>query len=156
MLVEFQPTRLTEVGSGYFTKFARRAIRKHGLATHITSIDPEPRAEIDQICDRAVRRPLEEVDLTLFDELQSGDFLFIESSHRTFTNSDVTIVFMELLPLLRQGAVILTRDIFGRMTIPSIGMTVFIRNNICWPLICLGQTFGRKDPDAKRLHRPRS
>ena len=112
MLVEFQPRRLIEVGSGYSTKFARRAIRKHGLATHITSIDPEPRAEIDEICDSVIRKPLEEVDLTLFDELQSGDFLFIDSSHRTFTNSDVTIVFMELLPRLGPGVVVHIHDIF--------------------------------------------
>ncbi len=104
MLVEFQPKRLIEVGSGYSTRFARHTIHKHDLATQITSIDPEPRAEIDQVCDRVIRKPLEEVDLTLFDELQSGDFLFIDSSHRTFTNSDVTIVFIELLPRLRSGA----------------------------------------------------
>ena len=112
MLVEFRPERLIEVGSGYSTKFARRAIRDHGLPTHITSIDPEPRAEIDQICDRVIRQPLEEVDLSLFDELQSGDFLFIDSSHRTFTNSDVTIVFMDLLPRLREGVVVHFHDIF--------------------------------------------
>ncbi len=112
MLVEFQPKRLIEVGSGYSTKFARRAIREHSLATHITSIDPEPRAEIDEICDRVIRKPLEEIDLTLFDELQSGDFLFIDSSHRTFTNSDVTIIFMELLPRLGRGVVVHIHDIF--------------------------------------------
>jgi hypothetical protein len=112
MLVEFQPRRLIEVGSGYSTKFAHRAIRKHGLATQITSVDPKPRAEIDEICDCVIRKPLEEVDLSLFDELQSGDFLFIDSSHRTFTNSDVTIVFMELLPRLCPGVVVHIHDIF--------------------------------------------
>jgi hypothetical protein len=112
MLVEFRPERLIEVGSGYSTKFARRAIQDYGLPTHITSIDPEPRVEIDQICDRVIRQPLEQVDLSLFDELQSGDFLFIDSSHRTFTNSDVTIVFMDLLPCLREGVVVHFHDIF--------------------------------------------
>jgi hypothetical protein len=120
MLVEFRPKRLIEVGSGYSTKFARRAIREHGLVTHITSIDPEPRAEIDQICDFVIRKPLEEVDLTLFDELQSGDFLFIDSSHRTFTNSDVTIFYMELLPRLRPGVVVHIHDIFWPNDYPPI------------------------------------
>jgi hypothetical protein len=119
MLVEFQPKNFLEVGSGYSTKFARRAIHKYGLATRITSVDPEPRAEIDQICDRVIRKPLEEVDLTLFDELQSGDFLFIDSSHRTFTNSDVTIVFMELLPRLRPGVVVHIHDIFWPNDYPA-------------------------------------
>lgn len=42
-----------------------------------------------------MRSPLEEVDPTVFEELQADDFLFIDSSHRTFTNSDVTILFHE-------------------------------------------------------------
>lgn len=112
LLVEFRPKRLFEVGSGYSTKFARRAIREHGLPTHITSIDPEPRAEINQICDCVIRKPLEEIDLSLFGQLDAGDFLFIDSSHRTFTNSDVTIVFMELLPRLRDGVIVHFHDIF--------------------------------------------
>jgi predicted O-methyltransferase YrrM len=81
------------------------------MATHITPID--------QICDRAVRKPFEEVDLTLFDELQSGDFLFIDSSRRTFTNSDVTIIFMEILPRLHPAVVIYVDDIFWSNNHPS-------------------------------------
>ena len=112
MLVEFRPKRFVEVGSGYSTKFACHAIRKHGLPSRITSIDPAPRAEIDEICDFVIRRPLEEVDLDIFEELEPGDFLFIDSSHRAFTNSDVTIVFMDLLPRLREGVVVHIHDIF--------------------------------------------
>jgi hypothetical protein len=112
MLVEFRPKNLIEVGSGYSTKFARCAIRQNGLSTHITSIDPFPRVEIDQICDRVIRQPLEDVNLSIFEELRPGDFIFIDSSHRTFTNSDVTIVFMELLPRLREGVLVHIHDIF--------------------------------------------
>jgi len=112
MLVEFRPKNLIEVGSGYSTKFARCAIQQNELSTRITSIDPFPRAEIDAVCDRVIRQPLEDVNLSIFEELQAGDFLFIDSSHRTFTNSDVTIVFMELLPRLREGVLVHIHDIF--------------------------------------------
>ena len=112
MLVEFRPRRLIEIDSGYSTKFARRAIREHGLQTRITSIDPEPRAEIDQVCDHVIRQPLEEVALSLFDELEPGDFMFVDSSHRTFTNSDVTVVFMDVLPRLSEGVLVHFHDIF--------------------------------------------
>jgi methyltransferase family protein len=118
MLVEFRPKRMIEVGSGDSTKFARRAIRDHGLPTHLTSIDPQPRASIDQICDRVMRRPVEEVDPTVFEELQAGDFLFIDSSHRTFMNSDVAILFMNLLPPLRDGVVVHLHDIFWPFDYP--------------------------------------
>jgi predicted O-methyltransferase YrrM len=112
MLVEFRPRKFVEIGSGYSTKFARRAIRDHALSTRITSIDPAPRAQIDQLCDSVIRRPLEELELGIFDTLEPGDFLFVDSSHRTFTNSDVTVVFMDALPRLRAGVVVHFHDIF--------------------------------------------
>jgi hypothetical protein len=112
MLFEFRPQRFVEVGSGYSTKFARRAIHGHSLRTRITSIDPAPRAEIDKLCDSVIRRPLEELDLSVFDELEPGDFLFIDSSHRTFSNSDVTVAFMDVLPRLKAGVVVHFHDIF--------------------------------------------
>jgi hypothetical protein len=64
------PKRFIEIGSGYSTKFARRAILDHSLQTKIISIDPCPRAEIDLICDTVIRHPLEDVDIGLFDELE--------------------------------------------------------------------------------------
>jgi hypothetical protein len=79
MLFEFRPKRFVEVGSGYSTKFARRAIDDHLLPSRITSIDPAPRAEIDRLCDSVIRRLLEELDLNIFDELEPGDFLFIDA-----------------------------------------------------------------------------
>jgi hypothetical protein len=69
-------------------------------------------AEIDRLCDSVIRRPLEELDLSIFDDLEPGDFLFIDSSHRTFSNSDVTVVFMDVLPRLRTGVIVHFHDIF--------------------------------------------
>ena len=78
----------------------------HSLQSRITSIDPAPRAESDRLCDSVIRQPLEELDLSVFDDLEPGDFLFIDSSHRTFSNSDVTVVFMDVLPRLRTGVIV--------------------------------------------------
>ena len=106
------PERYFEVGSGFSTRFARTAVRDHGLRTKITSIDPRPRAAIDSICDAVIRQPLEEVDVTLFDELHAGDILYIDGSHRCFTNSDVTVAFLDILPRLRAGVLVELHDIF--------------------------------------------
>jgi Methyltransferase domain len=112
MLCEFRPKRLIEVGSGNSTKFARRAIADHNLGTRITSLDPEPRAEIDTLCDTVIRTRLEDADLSIFDELEAGDFLFIDSSHRSLPNSDVTVAFLDLLPRLKPGIISHFHDIF--------------------------------------------
>ncbi|MGH9603688.1 MAG: class I SAM-dependent methyltransferase [Terriglobales bacterium] len=106
-----KPAQYVEVGSGYSTRVARRAIRDHAPGTRLTSIDPRPRAQIDSICDRVIRQPLEELDLALLDELRQGDILFVDGSHRSFMNSDVTVFFLDILPRLRPGVLVHIHDI---------------------------------------------
>jgi hypothetical protein len=106
------PKRYFEVGSGNSTKFARRAITDHKLSTRIVSIDPQPRSECDSICDEIIRQPLEGVDLSIFDQMESGDILFIDCSHTVFMNSDDTVFFLEVLPRLKPGVMVEIHDVF--------------------------------------------
>ena len=71
------PRHYIEVGSGTSTRVAARAVRDHQLRTRIVSIDPQPRAEIDSLCEKIVRQPLERADLAIFDQLTPGDILFL-------------------------------------------------------------------------------
>lgn len=112
MLRLHNPRRYFEVGSGNSTKFARRAVSDGALRTTLLSADPQPRAEIDALCDRCLRQPLEELDLALFDELEEGDILFVDCSHRILMNSDDTVFFLELLPRLKPGVLVQVHDIF--------------------------------------------
>lgn len=107
-----RPARIVEVGSGNSTKFAAQAIRDAGLSTTLTSIDPHPRADIDALCQHVIREPLERADQRVFATLAKGDVLFIDSSHRTFTNSDVTTLFLEVLPMLPAGVLVHIHDVF--------------------------------------------
>ncbi len=107
------PRTYLEVGSGNSTKFVRRAISDHGLQTRIVSIDPYPRAEVDALCDEVVREPFEGVPDARYGELLSaGDMVFIDNSHRSFQNSDVTVFFTEVLPALPPGVFYGIHDIF--------------------------------------------
>ncbi len=110
-LTSSNPGHYFEIGSGESTKFARRAIRDSGLRTRITSIDPFPRSRINTICDVVVRRPVEEIDLNLFEKLEADDILFVDGSHRVFQNSDVTVCFLDILPLLKPGVLVHFHDI---------------------------------------------
>ena len=112
LIVSSRPRRYIEIGSGNSTKFASRAIRRHRLDTHILSIDPNPRAEIDKLCDRVIRQPLEQVDLSIFSGLRAGDILFFDGSHCCFTNNDTTVFFLEVLPRLPAGVFVHVHDIF--------------------------------------------
>jgi hypothetical protein len=55
---------------------------------------------------------VQDVDPQLFDELDSGDVLFIDSSHVAKTGSDVNHLCFEVLPRLRCGVRIHFHDIF--------------------------------------------
>jgi len=112
MLTALNPRLMIEVGSGNSTKFARRAVRDGGLRTKLISIDPQPRAEVDALCDEVIRAPAETVDPGLFAKLKPGDVLFIDSSHRSFENSDVTALFLEVLPALEPGVIVHVHDIY--------------------------------------------
>jgi hypothetical protein len=107
-----RPSRYLEIGSGNSTKFVARARREGGLSTEIVSIDPRPRAEIDALCDEVVRRPLEAVDLSLFERLEAGDLLFFDGSHRVFMNSDVSVFFLDVLPSLPAGVLVGIHDVY--------------------------------------------
>lgn len=107
----FQPHTYLEIGSGVSTCFARRAIQDHRLPSRIVSIDPDPRASIDAICDEVIRYGLETVDLSIFRTLEAGDIVFMDGTHRSFMNSDVTVFMLDVLPLLKPGVVIHIHDI---------------------------------------------
>jgi hypothetical protein len=107
-----KPPLYVEIGSGQSTRVVRRAITDQRLSTRIVSLDPEPRSEIDALCDERVRSPLEDCDLELFKRLAAGDVLFFDGSHRCFQNSDVTVFFLEVLPLLPPGVLVHIHDVW--------------------------------------------
>jgi len=110
-ILETRPEVYFEIGSGNSTKFARHAINLDGLQTKVISLDPQPRAEIDALCDEVRRIRLEDSDHQIFSILQAGDILFFDGSHRVFTNSDVTVFFLEILPSLPPGVLVHIHDI---------------------------------------------
>lgn len=106
-----KPRRYLEVGSGNSTKVTHFARTRLNLDCRITSIDPEPRAEIDALCDKVIRKPLQDCDLSIFDELEPGDILFFDGSHRVLQNSDNQVLFFEIIPRLKPGVLIHIHDI---------------------------------------------
>lgn len=106
------PILYFEVGSGTSTKFVRKAIQDYGLRTKILSVDPHPRSEIDAICDKIIRKPLEDTNLKCFDFLKDGDVVFFDGSHRSFQNSDATVFLTEVIPRLAPNVLVGIHDIF--------------------------------------------
>jgi SAM-dependent methyltransferase len=112
LVAHYRPQQIIEIGSGTSTKYMRRAVKDGGLATRIVSIDPHPRAEIDAICDRIVRKNVLDVPVDFFRSLGPNDFLFVDGSHLVFAGTDAPYIFFEILPILAPGVIIHFHDIF--------------------------------------------
>jgi len=108
---EVQPSRIIEVGSGHSTRFMARAIKDGALETKFTAIDPAPRAVIQGLDIEFVPSTVERSDGRIFEDLNSGDILFIDSSHILMPGTDVDFLFNRVLPALPAGVLIHIHDI---------------------------------------------
>jgi hypothetical protein len=107
-----RPARIVEIGSGHSTRFFFAAIKAEGLEAEFTAIDPAPRAVIKGIDINFVAATLDKIDLGLFDTLQAGDLLSIDSSHILMPGTDVDDLLNRVLPRLPTGVLVHIHDIF--------------------------------------------
>lgn len=111
-----KPQRLFEIGSGHSTLIARRAVKRNteetGVACKHLCIEPFEAPWLEAAGVTTLRKRVEDVDRSLFSELDADDLLFIDSSHVIRPQGDVLTEYLEILPLLRPGVVVHIHDIF--------------------------------------------
>lgn len=112
----FKPKRVIEVGSGFSSLILADVNRQvFGGAIDISCIEPYPRdflvAGVEGIT-RLLPSRVEDIDLAVFDQLEAGDLLFVDSSHVSKAGSDVNFLFFEVLPRLKPGVYVHLHDIF--------------------------------------------
>lgn len=112
-----RPRHIIEIGSGYSTQIACLALQRNaaqGAFGTMTCIDPYPAAWLHGAGMKIeiVPEPVETLSLERFRALQSGDILFIDSTHTVKFQSDVVREFLEILPELAGGVYVHVHDIF--------------------------------------------
>jgi hypothetical protein len=110
----FQPRQIIEVGGGYSTLLLAQAARENG-STSLLTVEPHPEDFLIQSArglSSVIQKKVEDLDLSYFTRLESGDCLFIDSSHVVRIGGDVNFLFLEVLPRLQPGVVIHVHDIF--------------------------------------------
>jgi len=112
LIAEYKPKKYIEIGSGNSTKVAYKAKKDQNIHTEIISIDPMPRAEIDNLADKIIREPFENIDFNILNELNENDILFVDNSHRILPNSDSMVFYLEILPRLNKGVIVHIHDIY--------------------------------------------
>lgn len=112
MVATRRPQRIVEVGSGHSTRFLARAIADQALGTTLTCIDPAPRASLRGLPARWQETTIQAAPESWFTDLESGDLLFVDSSHIMMPGTDVDWLLNRILPALDPGVLIHVHDIF--------------------------------------------
>lgn len=115
MLRDLKPRRYLEIGSGLSTYFAWLAIERNkgeGAPCSITCIDPFPTGRLAPLGGVEMIASLaQDVELSRFAALESGDVFFIDSTHVLKVDGDVAYLYLEVVPRLASGVVIHAHDI---------------------------------------------
>jgi hypothetical protein len=153
MIRLFKPRRLIEIGGGYSTLMARRAVVRNASedaeyhCSHCC-VEPFEALWLDQLGVSVVRRRVEELGVSFFSKLSVNDILFIDSSHVIRPGGDVLFECLELLPSLRPGVIVHFHDVFSPRSYPyswladevrlwneQFLLEAFLSHNNCWQVI---------------------
>lgn len=131
MLRLFKPKRVVEIGSGHSTALLLDVRENYLKEVEIICIEPYPERLMKNMKGEEVKlykKYVQEVDLQLYDKLQEGDMLFIDSSHVAKMGGDVPFEYFEILPRLKAGVMIHIHDIFYPFDYPE----AWIRQGRCY------------------------
>jgi len=119
MILDRKPPRVVEVGSGFSTLVARKAVSSARLDTKIVVYDPFPRTDVKPAADELNLMPVERSDLAQ-SNWSAGDLLFIDSSHICRTRGDLPYLFCKVIPALPDGVLVHVHDVFLPYDYPNL------------------------------------
>lgn len=118
--------RIIEIGSGFSTFAALDTNDKWCEGNvKITCIEPYPERLYSRITEKdrntmcIISDFVQNVDISIFDELKEGDILFIDSSHIAKSGGDIPFEYFNILPRLNPGVIIHIHDILFPFDYPK-------------------------------------
>lgn len=118
ILRHFKPKRIIEIGSGFSSAVMLDTNEFFfNNQMELTFIEPYTErlyslmTELDKKQSTVIQSDVQLMPIDVFQELQEGDILFIDSSHVVKTGSDVNYILFEILPALKSGVLIHFHDI---------------------------------------------
>lgn len=113
VLRHLKPNHVLEVGSGFSTLVALRALEKNGSGK-LSCIEPFPRPWLTALQDRLTLHVnlVQSLEADFFNEnLRSGDVFFIDSTHTVKAGSDCLHLYLRILPGILSDVTIHVHDI---------------------------------------------
>jgi predicted O-methyltransferase YrrM len=137
MLRRHQPARWVEVGSGLSTWYASQAAARNaaeGRPMAMTVVDPFVSAATRGLPGIEVHaREAQDLPADWFARLETGDALFIDSTHIVRIDGEVPHLVLEVLPALSPGVLVHIHDVHFPFNVPcDPAAYVFDRR---WPML---------------------
>lgn len=148
-----KPKRIIEIGSGFSTMMAMRALRKNreisaGHQCEHICVEPYEQRWLEKSGARVIRQRVEDIQPDWLLELDENDVLFIDSSHIIRPEGDVLFEYLQLLPRLRRGVIVHVHDIFS----PRNYLSQWLREDVWfWNEQYLLEAFLTQNPSWKVL-----
>lgn len=153
ILRKFAPKRVIEVGCGWSSACLLDTL-KYQSSNDCRTMFIEPYPDLlhqlmgpDPEKVEILSLGVQKAPMSVFEELGSGDILFIDSTHVMKTNSDVHFEFFEILPRLKSGVLVHFHDIFWPFEYPRqwvvednrswneiYGLRALLTNNSAWEI----------------------
>jgi predicted O-methyltransferase YrrM len=167
-----RPRRIVEVGSGFSSALMLDTLHHANMSTALTFIEPYPERLFslltpdDRAASSVIVRRVQEVPLSVFEQLEAQDLLFIDSSHVAKVGSDVTFILLRILPRLKRGVIVHFHDIFypfsypstwireGRAWNESLMLRAFLQGNPQFELVAFNSYAGFSFPEVFRERFP--
>jgi Methyltransferase domain len=173
LLMELRPKRYIEFGSGHSSCAALDICKTQQLDTKCTFIDPYPQLLRSCLSGEArgnysiIQSAAQDIDLSLIDELEAGDILFIDSTHVSKAGSDVNFHVFNVLPRLKSGVYIHFHDVFFPFEYPPEWffdtnrswneiylLRAFLTYNDAFEIVLFNHFLGRRFPEIMRAAMP--
>lgn len=160
-----KPQKIIEVGSGFSSAVMLDTLAHADAAPDLTFVEPFPdRLRLLLSSDELSRTRLlaqlvQTVPLSVFEELDVQDILFVDSSHVAKVGSDLTFILLRILPRLRPGVLVHFHDIFypfsypvawireGRAWNESVFLRAFLAGNPSFEVVAFNSFAGYTFPD---------
>lgn len=117
MVRHLKPANIIEIGSGFSTLMALKAIEKNkaenvAYTCNMMCVEPYEMAWLEKTEAIVIRKKVEDIEMSFFEKLGENDILFVDSSHIIRPQGDVLFIYLQILPVIRPGVYIHIHDIF--------------------------------------------
>ncbi len=113
-----KPKRIIEIGCGHSSLMIQHAMQYNksenaGYICEHICIEPYEQPWLEKLDVTVIRKKVEEIDNSIYLQLEANDILFIDSSHIIRPQGDVLYEYLQILPTLNKGVMVHIHDIFS-------------------------------------------